>query len=96
MRFIQEQGEGVLLLLRGDEQDWNAQVEGERHFEEEYQLRHYGIGAQILKELGIGRMRLMTWPRKLPSMRGFDLSVDEYLLPDELTGRDLADSAQCS
>lgn len=94
MRFIQEQGEGVLLLLRGDEQDWNAQVDGERQFEQEYQLRHYGIGAQILKELGIGRMRLMTWPRKLPSMSGFNLSVDEYVLPDELKQRYLADFAQ--
>lgn len=91
MRFIQEQGEGVLLLLRGDEQSWNAQVEGERHFEEEHQLRHYGIGAQILKELGIGKMRLMTWPRKLPSMSGFNLSVDEYVLPDELHQRYLAE-----
>jgi len=94
MRFIQEQGQGVLLLLRGDEQDWNTEVAGERHFEQEYQLRHYGIGAQILKELGIGRMRLMTWPRKLPSMSGFNLSVDEYVLPDELKQRYQADFAQ--
>jgi 3,4-dihydroxy 2-butanone 4-phosphate synthase/GTP cyclohydrolase II len=84
MRFIQQQGEGVLVLLRGDEQDWNAQVSGERHYEQEYQLRHYGIGAQILKELDVTKMKLMTWPRKLPSMSGFNLSVDEYVLPDEL------------
>jgi 3,4-dihydroxy 2-butanone 4-phosphate synthase/GTP cyclohydrolase II len=94
MRFIQAQGEGVLLLIKGDEQDWRAQVQGERNFDEEYLLKHYGIGAQILKELGVGRMRLMTWPRKLPSMSGFGLSVDEYLLPDELTERVTADTAQ--
>lgn len=92
MRHIQEAGEGVLLLLKGDEQDWQAQVEGERHFDEEYVLKHYGIGAQILKELGIGRMRLMTWPRKLPSMSGFGLSVEEYVLPDELNERFVSDS----
>ena len=94
MRYIQEQGEGVLLLLRGDEQDWSSLVEGERHFEEEYQLKHYGIGAQILKDLGIAEMRLMTWPRKLPSMSGFGLSVNEYVLPDDLAEKHLADYAQ--
>ncbi|MTI62413.1 bifunctional 3,4-dihydroxy-2-butanone-4-phosphate synthase/GTP cyclohydrolase II [Methylophaga sp.] len=91
MQHIQEAGEGVLLLIKGDEQEWQAQVEGERHFDEEYVLKHYGIGAQILKELGIGRMRLMTWPRKLPSMSGFGLSVDEYVLPEDLNERALAD-----
>src|ERR671922_2344232 len=36
-------------------------------------LRVYGIGAQILRDLGIGRMRLMAAPRKMPSMAGFGL-----------------------
>lgn len=87
MRHIQEAGEGVLLLLKGDEQAWQAQVEDERRFDEDYLLKHYGTGAQILRELGIGRMRLMTWPRKIPSMSGFGLSVDEYVLPDDLKDR---------
>ncbi|MDT8282726.1 MAG: bifunctional 3,4-dihydroxy-2-butanone-4-phosphate synthase/GTP cyclohydrolase II [Gammaproteobacteria bacterium] len=94
MRFIQVQGEGVLLLIKGDEQNWHSQVQAERNFDEEYLLKHYGIGAQILKELGVGRMRLMTWPRKLPSMSGFGLSVDEYLLPDEPAQRVTADTVQ--
>jgi 3,4-dihydroxy 2-butanone 4-phosphate synthase/GTP cyclohydrolase II len=38
-------------------------------------LRTYGIGAQILKDLGVGRMRLLSQPRKMPSMAGFDLEV---------------------
>jgi len=38
-------------------------------------LRTYGIGAQILKDLGVGRMRLLAQPRKMPSMTGFDLEV---------------------
>jgi len=36
-------------------------------------LRTYGIGAQILRDLGVGRMRLMAKPRKMPSMAGFGL-----------------------
>jgi 3,4-dihydroxy 2-butanone 4-phosphate synthase / GTP cyclohydrolase II len=44
-------------------------------------LRNYGIGAQILKDLGVGRMRLLAVPRKMPSMAGFDLEVSGYLEP---------------
>ncbi len=42
-------------------------------------LRSYGIGAQILKELGVGKMQLLASPRKMPSMTGFDLEVVGYL-----------------
>ena len=41
-------------------------------------LRVYGIGAQILRDLGVGRMRLMAAPRKMPSMTGFGLEVTGY------------------
>ncbi|MES2299321.1 MAG: bifunctional 3,4-dihydroxy-2-butanone-4-phosphate synthase/GTP cyclohydrolase II [Pseudomonadota bacterium] len=42
-------------------------------------LRSYGIGAQILKDLGVGKMQLLASPRKMPSMTGFDLEVSGYL-----------------
>jgi 3,4-dihydroxy 2-butanone 4-phosphate synthase / GTP cyclohydrolase II len=41
-------------------------------------LRTYGIGAQILRDLGVGRMRLLAAPRKMPSMVGFGLEVCGY------------------
>jgi 3,4-dihydroxy 2-butanone 4-phosphate synthase/GTP cyclohydrolase II len=41
-------------------------------------LRTYGIGAQILKDLGVGKMKLLANPRKMPSMTGFDLEVVGY------------------
>jgi 3,4-dihydroxy 2-butanone 4-phosphate synthase / GTP cyclohydrolase II len=41
-------------------------------------LRTYGIGAQILKDLGVGKMKLLASPRKMPSMTGFDLEVIGY------------------
>lgn len=41
-------------------------------------LRTYGIGAQILRDLGVGRMKLLASPRKMPSMTGFDLEVVGY------------------
>jgi 3,4-dihydroxy 2-butanone 4-phosphate synthase/GTP cyclohydrolase II len=42
-------------------------------------LRSYGIGAQVLRELGVGKMKLLANPRKMPSMTGFDLEVTGYL-----------------
>jgi 3,4-dihydroxy 2-butanone 4-phosphate synthase/GTP cyclohydrolase II len=44
-------------------------------------LRNYGIGAQILKDLKVKRMRLMALPRPMPSMAGFGLEVTGYLQP---------------
>jgi len=41
-------------------------------------LRTYGIGAQILKDLGVGKMKLLANPRKMPSMTGFNLEVVGY------------------
>jgi 3,4-dihydroxy 2-butanone 4-phosphate synthase/GTP cyclohydrolase II len=41
-------------------------------------LRTYGIGAQILKDLGVGKMKLLANPRKMPSMAGFNLEVVGY------------------
>lgn len=42
-------------------------------------LRTYGIGAQILKDLGVSKMKLLSRPRKMPSMAGFDLEVSGYV-----------------
>ena len=49
-------------------------------------LRTYGIGAQILRDLGVGRMKLLGSPRRMPSLLGYGLEVtgfvaDEPLLP---------------
>jgi 3,4-dihydroxy 2-butanone 4-phosphate synthase/GTP cyclohydrolase II len=46
-------------------------------------LRTYGIGAQILRDLGVTRMKVLGAPRKMPSMTGFDLEVTGYLQPNE-------------
>ena len=42
-------------------------------------LRTYGIGAQILRALGVRKMQLLANPRKMPSMTGFDLEVTGYV-----------------
>ena len=46
-------------------------------------LRTYGIGAQILRDLKVTKMRLLSKPRRMPSMAGFDLQVTGYLQPED-------------
>ncbi len=41
-------------------------------------LRTYGIGAQILRDLGVCHARLLAQPRKMPSMAGFGLTITGY------------------
>jgi 3,4-dihydroxy 2-butanone 4-phosphate synthase / GTP cyclohydrolase II len=45
-------------------------------------LRTYGVGAQILRELGVSRMKLMGSPRRMPSMTGFGLEVTGFQCAD--------------
>jgi 3,4-dihydroxy 2-butanone 4-phosphate synthase/GTP cyclohydrolase II len=47
-------------------------------------LRNYGIGAQILRDLKVKKMRLLALPRRMPSMAGFDLEVTGYLQPGDV------------
>ena len=42
-------------------------------------LRTYGIGAQILRELGVRRMKLLGSPRRMPSMVGYGLEVAGFV-----------------
>ncbi|OVZ57381.1 3,4-dihydroxy-2-butanone-4-phosphate synthase [Pigmentiphaga sp. NML080357] len=41
-------------------------------------LRTYGVGAQILKDLNVGNMKLLARPIRMPSMTGFSLTVTGY------------------
>ncbi len=42
-------------------------------------VRTYGIGAQILKDLGLTRMRVLSAPKQLQGLAAFDLEVTEYV-----------------
>ena len=72
---------GVLVLLHrsetGEELRHRAVTEAPRA-ETKMDLRNYGIGAQILRDLDVGRMRVLARPRRMPSMAGFDLEVTGY------------------
>ena len=46
-------------------------------------LRTYGVAAQILVDLGVRRMRVLSAPKKIHALAGFGLEVVEYVLPGE-------------
>ncbi len=71
---IRAAGTGVMVLMNCGDQGGTRPAAGRS-----MDLRLYGIGAQILRDLGVGRMKLMAAPRKMPSMAGFGLEVTGYL-----------------
>lgn len=93
LRRIGEEGAGVLLYLLQEGRGigllnklraYELQDEGEDTVEANVHLgfppdpRDYGTGAQILFDLGVRRMRLMTNnPRKYSALRGFGLEIVE-------------------
>jgi len=82
---ISRAGCGVIVLLHRPETagDLLARAQSGAAAGVPDTLRNYGIGAQILRDLGVAKMRLLTKPRKMPSMAGFDLQVTGYLQPGE-------------
>lgn len=82
LRKIAQSDCGVLVMLHRAEtsQDLLARASEppEAHHSAQWDPRSYGIGAQILRDLGVGKMRLLATPRKLPSMAGFGLEVVGY------------------
>jgi 3,4-dihydroxy 2-butanone 4-phosphate synthase/GTP cyclohydrolase II len=86
MRVIQNSECGVMVLLRRNE-DGHQLIDRIRRADEPVRARQdfrdYGIGSQILRDLGVRKMRLMAVPRKMPSMAGFDLEITGYLEPGQ-------------
>ena len=83
---IAQSGCGVLLLLHRQETaeellERARPADAHSAPPKKMELRNYGIGAQILRDLGVKKMRLMALPRRMPSMAGFDLEVVGYAQP---------------
>jgi 3,4-dihydroxy 2-butanone 4-phosphate synthase/GTP cyclohydrolase II len=89
MRMIAHHKEGVLVLLRKDESASEIihrledTPQHRRASSRTWDPRMHGIGAQILRDLGVGKMRVLARPKRIPSMSGFGLEVVEYVSPDD-------------
>jgi 3,4-dihydroxy 2-butanone 4-phosphate synthase/GTP cyclohydrolase II len=83
-------GVAVLLNAAGiaapNDQDWLAQFQKlnqpkdavKKPLSRKTDFRSYGIGAQILKDIGVGKMRLLANPNPVPSLSGYNLEVTSY------------------
>jgi 3,4-dihydroxy 2-butanone 4-phosphate synthase / GTP cyclohydrolase II len=86
MRRITKEGAGVIVLLNCGESGAQllAQFDGtarSAHAPERgrMDLRSYGVGAQILRDCGVQKMRLLGNPRRMPSMAGYGLEITGYV-----------------
>jgi len=81
LETIAQAGRGVVVLLHRPESPAELRrraMSAERAPVNKMDLRDYGIGAQILRDLNVGRMRILARQRKMPSMSGFDLEVTGF------------------
>jgi 3,4-dihydroxy 2-butanone 4-phosphate synthase/GTP cyclohydrolase II len=87
MRLVAHTKEGVIVLLRRHESTAEIldRLEGSpaRRVPRRWDPRLHGIGAQILRDLGVGKMRVLARPKRIPSMSGFGLEIVEYVSPED-------------
>jgi 3,4-dihydroxy 2-butanone 4-phosphate synthase / GTP cyclohydrolase II len=93
LQRIVEAGNGVVVLLRQQESAAElteslravaaapppAPTEAGRAGGEGAVLRTFGVGAQILKDLGVRRMRVLSAPKQMHGISAFDLEIEGYV-----------------
>ncbi len=87
--YIAKHGSGVVVLLNcGESADQLLdQFEGKARAAQapergRMDLRTYGVGAQILLDVGVKKMQLLGQPRRMPSMTGYGLEITGYIPKD--------------
>jgi len=83
LRRIAREPHGVVVVLRPEELPSDIVGSGARDHGEDAAgggavLRTYGIGAQILRDLGVTRMRVLSAPRQLLGIAAFGLEITAY------------------
>jgi 3,4-dihydroxy 2-butanone 4-phosphate synthase/GTP cyclohydrolase II len=89
---VAQEGRGVVVVLQQDEPAARL-LQKIEHFHRREQgielpvappqqaLRTYGLGSQILADLGVGKMRVLSHPVKTPGLSGFGLEIVDYVTP---------------
>lgn len=89
LRKVSEEGKGVVLLICHDEStkavedsiDWLISGKQQQQ-RSEVLYKQVGTGSQILRDLGVRKMRVMSAPMRYSALSGFDLEVVEYVCPE--------------
>ncbi len=89
MAEIAREGNGMVLVLGGHEDDDHLlrRIQSEPQPDmlksgdsrQSSELRTYGIGAQIIADIGVRKMRVLSAPKRMTSLAGFGLEVVEYV-----------------
>lgn len=88
LQKVSEEGKGIVLLICHDEStndveesiDWLISGKQQRR-NADVLYKQVGTGSQILRDLGVRKMRVMSAPMRYSALSGFDLEVVEYLCP---------------
>lgn len=90
LKRVSEEGKGVVLLICHDESteeveesiDWMLSGRQQRR-SNEVLYKQVGTGSQILRDLGVSKMRVMSAPMRYSALSGFNLEVVEYVCPSD-------------
>ncbi len=91
LAHVAEQGEGIVVILQQQEKPADL-VQRIRHFQDQGkalesveakrgrdEMRTYGLGSQILADLGAGKLRVLGHAMKAPGLSGFGLEIVDYV-----------------
>ncbi|MDH5511809.1 MAG: bifunctional 3,4-dihydroxy-2-butanone-4-phosphate synthase/GTP cyclohydrolase II, partial [Gammaproteobacteria bacterium] len=97
LAHVAGEGNGVVVILQQEEKPAGL-VQRIRHFQEQgkalesgtakrgrEEMRTYGLGSQIIADLGVTRMRVLGHAMKAPGLSGFGLEIVDYIENDPAT-----------
>ncbi len=91
LAHVAHEGAGVVVILQQEEkpaellqrirrfQGQDKAVESASHKRGREEMRTYGLGSQVLADLGVGKMRVLGHAMKAPGLSGFGLEIVEYV-----------------
>lgn len=79
LKHIAKSSSGVFLLLRKQTNQSILENVDATAKDSTNDIKTYGVGAQILLDLGVKKMKILGSPRKLRGLKGFGLEVSEYI-----------------
>jgi len=85
MQRINKEGNGVILILRWDEsinaimKDIEMIKKPNADISQDFDRRTLGVGGQILSDLGVTKMKLLSSPKTFYGLGGYGLEIEKYI-----------------